>query len=138
MLRTEPACSEKGVRLAHKMHVGPCTPVGTRLEKVEVCLTSEPTGRLSHLRLLLLELGERGVEGAEQARRRLERRRFVRVMGVGRGGRGHAGGQRRHHLPPPGQQGRARLRSDYVVAPLCACLYLMSLPVSTYHIGKMS
>jgi hypothetical protein len=72
MRRTEPACSEKGLRLAQKMHVGPCTPVGTRLEKAGVDPSSGPTWHRSHLRLLLLELGERGVEGAEQARRRLE------------------------------------------------------------------
>jgi hypothetical protein len=41
-------CSEKGVRLAQKMQVGPCIPVGNQLEKAEVGPTSGPTWRLSY------------------------------------------------------------------------------------------
>jgi hypothetical protein len=41
--------SEKGVRLAQKMQVGPCIPVGIQLFKAEVGPTSGPTRRLSHL-----------------------------------------------------------------------------------------
>ena len=39
---------EKGVRLAQKLQVGPCIPVGTQLEKAEVGPASGPTWRLSH------------------------------------------------------------------------------------------
>ena len=44
-------CSEKGVRSAQKLQVGPCMPVGTQLEleQAEVGPTSWPTWRLSHL-----------------------------------------------------------------------------------------
>ena len=41
--------SEKGVRLAQKMKVGPCIPVGMQLYKAEVGQTSGPTWHLSHL-----------------------------------------------------------------------------------------
>jgi hypothetical protein len=47
-------CSEKGVRLAHKMRVGPYIPVGIQTEKAEVGPTSGPTWRLSHLTGALL------------------------------------------------------------------------------------
>jgi hypothetical protein len=53
--------SEKGVRLAQKVQVGPCTPVRTRLEKTEVGPTSGPTWRLSHL----LALGRRDVPAGQ-------------------------------------------------------------------------
>ena len=43
------AVSEKGVRLAQKMQVGPRIAVGVQLEKAEVGPTSGPTRRLSHL-----------------------------------------------------------------------------------------
>ena len=43
--------SEKGVRLAQKMRVGPRIPVGIRLERAEVGPTSGPTRRLSHFPL---------------------------------------------------------------------------------------
>ena len=43
------AWSEKGVRLAQKMQVGPCIPVGIQLQKTAVNPTSGPTRRLSHL-----------------------------------------------------------------------------------------
>jgi hypothetical protein len=50
--------SEKGVRSAQKMRVGPCTPVVIPLEKAEAGPTSGPTyGRLSHSR-------ETGIVGA--------------------------------------------------------------------------
>jgi hypothetical protein len=39
--------SEKSVRLAQKMQVGPCIPVGIRLQKAEVGPTSGPTWCLS-------------------------------------------------------------------------------------------
>ena len=41
------AASEKGVRLAQKMQVGPCVPVGIQLEKAGVGPASGPTRRLS-------------------------------------------------------------------------------------------
>ena len=44
---------EKGVRLAQKMQVGPCTPAGIQLQKAGVGPTSGPTWRLSHLPLCL-------------------------------------------------------------------------------------
>ena len=47
--RRHRALSEKGVRLAQKMQVGPCIPVGIQTEKVEVGPTSRPTWRLSHI-----------------------------------------------------------------------------------------
>ena len=47
------AWSEKGVRLAQKMQVGPCIPVGTQLYKAEIGPTSGPTWLLSHLVLVL-------------------------------------------------------------------------------------
>ena len=40
--------SEKGVRLAQNMQVGPCIPVGIQLQKAEVGPTSGQTWRLSH------------------------------------------------------------------------------------------
>jgi hypothetical protein len=40
--------SEKGVRSAQKMKVGPCIPVGAQLQKAGVGPTSGPTRRLSH------------------------------------------------------------------------------------------
>jgi hypothetical protein len=40
--------SEKGVRLAQKMQVGPCIPMGIQLEKAGVGPTSRPTWRRSH------------------------------------------------------------------------------------------
>jgi len=43
------ASSEKGVRLAQKMQVGPCIPVGIQLQKVGVGPSFGPTWRLSHL-----------------------------------------------------------------------------------------
>ena len=42
-------CSEKSVRLAQKMLVGPCIPVEGQLEKAEVGPLSGPTWRLAHL-----------------------------------------------------------------------------------------
>jgi hypothetical protein len=42
-------CSEKGVRLAQKIQVGPCVAVGIQLQRAEVGPTSGPTWRLSHL-----------------------------------------------------------------------------------------
>ena len=42
--------SEEGVRLAQKMRVGPCIPVGIQQEKAEVGPTSGPTWRFPHLR----------------------------------------------------------------------------------------
>ena len=58
--------SEKGVRLAQKMQVGPCVPVGIQLEKTEVGPTSGPSWRLSHLpRARTVE--ERGGEAHRQA-----------------------------------------------------------------------
>jgi hypothetical protein len=39
----------KGVRLEQKIHVGPCIPVITQLEKAEVGSTSGPARRLSRL-----------------------------------------------------------------------------------------
>jgi hypothetical protein len=43
------ACrSEKGVRLAHKMRVGPYIPAGIQTENAEVGPTSGPTWRVSH------------------------------------------------------------------------------------------
>jgi hypothetical protein len=44
-----PSASEKGVRLARKMEVGPRIPAGIQLFKAEVGPTSGPTWRLSHL-----------------------------------------------------------------------------------------
>ena len=41
--------SGKDVRLAQKMQVGPCIPVGIQLLKAAVGPTSGPTWRLSHL-----------------------------------------------------------------------------------------
>jgi hypothetical protein len=41
--------SETGVRLAQKLRVGPCIPVGIQLEKTEAGPTSGPTWHLSHL-----------------------------------------------------------------------------------------
>ena len=51
---TRPAgssCSDKGVRLAQNMRVGPCIHVGilVQLQKAEIGPTSGPTWRLSHL-----------------------------------------------------------------------------------------
>jgi hypothetical protein len=43
--------SEKSVRLAQKMRVGPCIPVGIQREKAGVGPTSGPTWRLSHFRV---------------------------------------------------------------------------------------
>jgi hypothetical protein len=40
-------CSEKGVRLANKMQVGPRIPVGIQLQKADVGPISGPTWRLS-------------------------------------------------------------------------------------------
>ena len=40
--------SEKGVRLAQKMPVGPCIPVGIQPSKAEVGPTSGPTWRRAH------------------------------------------------------------------------------------------
>ena len=40
--------SEKGVRSAQKMQVGPCISVGIQLEKAEVGPASGPTWHLSH------------------------------------------------------------------------------------------
>ena len=42
--------SEIGVRLAQKVQVGWCIPVGIQLEKAEVGPISGPTWRVSHLR----------------------------------------------------------------------------------------
>ena len=47
------AHSEKGVRLAQKMRVGTCMPVGMQLQTPEVGPTSGPTWRLSHWRRVL-------------------------------------------------------------------------------------
>jgi hypothetical protein len=41
--------SENGVRLAQKMPVGPCIPVGAQRQKAGVGPTSGPTWRVSHL-----------------------------------------------------------------------------------------
>ena len=43
--------SERGIRLAQKMHVGPCIPVGIQLEKAAVGPTSGPTWGPSHSRV---------------------------------------------------------------------------------------
>jgi hypothetical protein len=44
--------SDKGVRSAQKMQVGPCIPVGMQLEKAEVGPTSGPTANLASSPLL--------------------------------------------------------------------------------------
>ena len=44
----KPARCEQHVRVAQKMEVGPCIPVGAQLERAEVGPTSGPTWRLSH------------------------------------------------------------------------------------------
>ena len=69
------ALGEKGVRLAQKMHVGPCTPAGTRLQKAGVGPTSAATRRHAHF----------GDE-LRCAARQLQRRRVL-------GGAGHAAGR---------------------------------------------
>ena len=45
------ACSEKGVRLAQKIQVGPCIPVGVQLDKAAVGPTSGSTWRIFRLRV---------------------------------------------------------------------------------------
>jgi hypothetical protein len=50
--------SEKGVRLAQKVQVGPCKiPVEIQLQRAAVGPTSGPTRRLPHLRAVGLQLG---------------------------------------------------------------------------------
>jgi hypothetical protein len=49
-MRRVASWSEKGVRLAQKMRVGPCIPAGIQLEKAGVGPTSGPTWRLSQCR----------------------------------------------------------------------------------------
>jgi hypothetical protein len=39
----------EGVRLAQKIQVGPCIPVGKQLKKAKVCPTSGSTWRVSYL-----------------------------------------------------------------------------------------
>jgi hypothetical protein len=63
-------CSEKGVRLAQKMQVGPCILVGIQQYMPKLAQTSGPTWRLAHLR-------------REPAARR-QRPRQQRAVGVAR------------------------------------------------------
>ena len=49
-------CIEKGVRLAQKIQVGQCIPVGIQIYTAEVGPTSGPTWRLSHLRQAVVGL----------------------------------------------------------------------------------
>jgi hypothetical protein len=80
------ACSKRGVRLAQTMQVGPCIPVGVKLEKAEVGPTSGPTWRLSRLRA-----GRGRAPGAEllirAGRGRVTARELVRALAAEAGGR---------------------------------------------------
>jgi hypothetical protein len=78
------AASERGVRLAQKMQVGPCISVGMQLEKAEVGPTSGPTWRLSHLKTSL------------QAQKLFKSRCHPLELGPSRGCQSHS-----DHLMPP-------------------------------------
>ena len=55
-LSRQSSLSEKGVRLAQRMQVGTCVPVGMQLQKAEVGQTSGPTWSLSHLAKMAAEV----------------------------------------------------------------------------------
>jgi hypothetical protein len=48
LLHYDMSPSDNDVRLAQKLHFGPCIPVGIQVQKAEVGPTSGPTWRLSH------------------------------------------------------------------------------------------
>ena len=68
------ALSEKGVRLAQKMQVGPHISVKIQLQKAEVGPTSGPTRRLSHFWLGGCEIVDR-IAGVLVARANVHWRR---------------------------------------------------------------